>query len=558
MNGTCAVCKRETDKICSRCESVYYCSTEHQKLDWNKHFSLCAYSKIETFASVKKVDDYEESKYGIGSTGIHKRRSDDVSAEEKYKKLLMVLEETKTDMETEIDAVDKKINDSGGICPSKDVLSAIKEIAEKLGFSKITERDIELLTKNPKIRDALETIKICQAQIKTGTCKEFADPEVIAKIVHNSSKSENKSQRQILDEWQFHEVFDGLKYIHECFVHSALIYEAHDEVDIEAQAKFIAETFKYFSEYLSLLCPYLKCLGDYTDNQTEREQCIKSTVKRIYDIRAAININLVSWKARSNRFVSSVKRAATELIKFSLRAIAYSGIGVASAAFLIVPLGSVIVPGTLAAVANSNGWDNPMFTTTFRDTMLVLQAYGIEVWPELHKYLPSGMVNTAHHNAVAAVRQSWGPAMLYAYKPIESYVNGVLGTAWSVMANVAHYWESVSSMYVGVCAKAVSYVFTNPVAAGTATWILSWLLGIVITVLIATATAYIIKKAKQGVRAAVNIWLDWRESENTKTKIKQLMTTYLKFVEDPTSALEPTMSNQIPITIELTDDDITF
>ncbi|KAG7298115.1 hypothetical protein JYU34_018884 [Plutella xylostella] len=37
----CAVCSTETQKRCSRCLKIYYCSKEHQREDWKRHASEC-------------------------------------------------------------------------------------------------------------------------------------------------------------------------------------------------------------------------------------------------------------------------------------------------------------------------------------------------------------------------------------------------------------------------------------------------------------------------------------------------------------------------------------
>lgn len=38
----CIICNKPTDKCCSLCKKVYYCSTEHQEVDWHmKHKFMC-------------------------------------------------------------------------------------------------------------------------------------------------------------------------------------------------------------------------------------------------------------------------------------------------------------------------------------------------------------------------------------------------------------------------------------------------------------------------------------------------------------------------------------
>ena len=39
--GFCGSCSKFATKKCEKCESVYYCSTECQKLNWKEHKNLC-------------------------------------------------------------------------------------------------------------------------------------------------------------------------------------------------------------------------------------------------------------------------------------------------------------------------------------------------------------------------------------------------------------------------------------------------------------------------------------------------------------------------------------
>jgi len=48
VESKCAICGLESKSICSRCQSVFYCSKEHQKQDWLEHKKVCISSKQET------------------------------------------------------------------------------------------------------------------------------------------------------------------------------------------------------------------------------------------------------------------------------------------------------------------------------------------------------------------------------------------------------------------------------------------------------------------------------------------------------------------------------
>lgn len=41
VRACCAVCNLQTHRRCSRCLSVYYCNTEHQRQDWKRHKTEC-------------------------------------------------------------------------------------------------------------------------------------------------------------------------------------------------------------------------------------------------------------------------------------------------------------------------------------------------------------------------------------------------------------------------------------------------------------------------------------------------------------------------------------
>ncbi|CAG7732253.1 unnamed protein product, partial [Allacma fusca] len=46
MEQDCAVCGGKAAHRCASCQSVSYCSAEHQKEDWNGHRKHCRYFKI--------------------------------------------------------------------------------------------------------------------------------------------------------------------------------------------------------------------------------------------------------------------------------------------------------------------------------------------------------------------------------------------------------------------------------------------------------------------------------------------------------------------------------
>lgn len=41
VRACCAVCNQQTHRRCSRCLSIYYCNTEHQRQDWKRHKTEC-------------------------------------------------------------------------------------------------------------------------------------------------------------------------------------------------------------------------------------------------------------------------------------------------------------------------------------------------------------------------------------------------------------------------------------------------------------------------------------------------------------------------------------
>lgn len=44
----CVICQKPTLNMCSNCGEVFYCSQEHQRLDWPTHRNSCLNSKKVT------------------------------------------------------------------------------------------------------------------------------------------------------------------------------------------------------------------------------------------------------------------------------------------------------------------------------------------------------------------------------------------------------------------------------------------------------------------------------------------------------------------------------
>lgn len=56
--NSCAVCKQPSEKKCSLCGNVFYCSREHQKADWKTHKSKCVSFKVRITFLVKLLFFY--------------------------------------------------------------------------------------------------------------------------------------------------------------------------------------------------------------------------------------------------------------------------------------------------------------------------------------------------------------------------------------------------------------------------------------------------------------------------------------------------------------------
>ena len=83
--SSCKVCNKSSDRLnkCSACKSVYYCSSECQKVDWKSHKTNCfkigqiplstraykivqgnlPFSKISQYLHHYRIDDFNISKY---------------------------------------------------------------------------------------------------------------------------------------------------------------------------------------------------------------------------------------------------------------------------------------------------------------------------------------------------------------------------------------------------------------------------------------------------------------------------------------------------------------
>ena len=53
----CQICQKITISVCQRCLNVFYCSIEHQKLDWERHKAYCLNNEIDKSSSIS-VENY--------------------------------------------------------------------------------------------------------------------------------------------------------------------------------------------------------------------------------------------------------------------------------------------------------------------------------------------------------------------------------------------------------------------------------------------------------------------------------------------------------------------
>ncbi|CAG8787468.1 1056_t:CDS:2 [Cetraspora pellucida] len=60
---TCQVCRKPTNKLCSRCHEVYYCGTEHQKSDWKTHKLVCIIQEKNVDPKEEKIKEYDPFYY---------------------------------------------------------------------------------------------------------------------------------------------------------------------------------------------------------------------------------------------------------------------------------------------------------------------------------------------------------------------------------------------------------------------------------------------------------------------------------------------------------------
>ena len=97
MNKICNYpgCVSVSAQRCSRCKEVYYCSADHQKMDWGSHKTSCTAppaKRVEKKCEVeKKISDVEVKgvnniKDGISSGGSSAKIGDPTTTEESGKR----------------------------------------------------------------------------------------------------------------------------------------------------------------------------------------------------------------------------------------------------------------------------------------------------------------------------------------------------------------------------------------------------------------------------------------------------------------------------------------
>lgn len=55
--GSCCVCWKESTERCARCRVTWYCSAEHQRVDWPTHKSVCLSRKPDEWLEVEAEKD---------------------------------------------------------------------------------------------------------------------------------------------------------------------------------------------------------------------------------------------------------------------------------------------------------------------------------------------------------------------------------------------------------------------------------------------------------------------------------------------------------------------
>ena len=58
VDETCALCKQPAKQRCGGCQVTYYCSRDHQRLDWKTHRSRCKPFKVRSVCKSIMTKEY--------------------------------------------------------------------------------------------------------------------------------------------------------------------------------------------------------------------------------------------------------------------------------------------------------------------------------------------------------------------------------------------------------------------------------------------------------------------------------------------------------------------
>lgn len=579
--GKCRVCGAESMFWCSFCGEECYCTYKHLEEDWPRHSKTCKKTNVprpiteytpspEDYATNTPSPDLvragpkrpgnvemnEEPDLPIDKLSVSRKRrnivpysKEEIEIEEKKEEMIVDLMANELDKESyeNTQRIESQVKEDNGVCLGKDDTEELHATWKNVGFSdSIDLKDWNVLTENPVLLQSISRMKLYQSELKLHHCSSFVDHSVISKIILQISKKEKKTRKALLTEWKFVEVFRGFVDMYKAFAHVCFISDPESIEDVTLFAKFAADTYYAFVQYMEYICHYIQCLNDFMEHKDRRDECLKTYTEKMLKLRKELGKELESF---SRRVWNKTKKATKKVLSAIVISIKWTCQG----AMML----SEAAANASGAQLLLNGSSDSMFNSTLEYSVNVLQSYGIPVWPSLQEFMP-GSGNVFGVNIVGFLNEYYAAQSAkslaahypqWALVPVMNIASGAANAAllisWKTMqiVNAIHAAFMLSTNFV--CDTILESLFPNHIHLAKAiSPFASW-------ILLGCATALAIKFGrnivpsrlvygipKRATRKAKNLWGDWLADEKAKKLIREAMESYMGLLNMPTTDFE--------------------